>query len=103
MSVPTSIETFKGDNINLKGKVFTIGPDQASRYDSTMKAIIGYGAEKFDHRVIIALKNKSETVAENLTNKPKAPTKKDSNDVEIIDKDGKAYVEYQMKLKMYLS
>ena len=41
--VPTTIhETFKGVNEFLKGKVFIVGPNQASRYDDALKALLGY-------------------------------------------------------------
>ena len=62
-TVPTSIDTFKGDNISLQGKVFTVGADQAARFDKTMKAILGYVADKFDHRVTVAIRHKDKSVA----------------------------------------
>ena len=60
------IETFQGDNIALKGRVFAIGPDQASRYDATYKDVLEYISENFDHRVHTAIKQKDRDVGMNL-------------------------------------
>lgn len=100
----TNQEIFKGSNPSLKGKVFTIGPMQASRYDETLKAILGYVADKFDNRVHISLQHKKISAGKNLLSKPVAPTKQDpaDNTRKILDKDGEEWVEYSMKLKRYI-
>ena len=94
--MPRSIETFKGDSIALQGKVFTVGADQVARYDKTMKAVLGYIADKFDHRVTVVIKHKDKEIAKKLIKKPDAPMIKDPKDAtkKILDKDGTAYLKY---------
>ena len=58
----TQNSTFKGVNKNLEGKVFTIGPDQASRNDDTLKSLLGYISKKYDHRVTSCIQYKDKSV-----------------------------------------
>ena len=58
--MPPTGETFKGTNAALKGKVFTLGTNQASQYDETYKSLLVYIADKFDRRVHTAIKGKDE-------------------------------------------
>ena len=108
-TIPTSIEPFKGNNAALRGKVFLIGPEQASKYDETTKAILGYVVEKFDHRVHAAVKEKDKAIGMNMLSKPSAPLKTitdpedKSKTKQVINKDGEAFVEYQIVLKEYVS
>ena len=61
-SAITQTKIFKGVNEKLEGKVFIIGPDQASRYDDTLKALLGYISEKCDHRVTSCIQHKDKSV-----------------------------------------
>lgn len=54
--MPSTVETFKGTNAALKGKIFTLGANQASQYNETYKSLLVYIADKFDHRVHTAIK-----------------------------------------------
>ena len=96
-----SIEKFKDDNAALEGKVFTIGSDQATRYDKTMKS--GYIAEKFYHRVTTSIKHKDKAIAKKLIVKPTALMRPDAVDLtkQVLNKDGEDFIEYQLKLKIY--
>ena len=100
--VPTTIhETFKEVNESLKGKVFVVGPNQASRYDDALKALIGYLSSKYDHRVKSYIQHKDKAVGVKLLIKPQAPMKVDPQDTmgQVLDKDGEDWVIYQLKLK----
>ena len=72
-----SRETFKGVNEAIKGKFFTIGPDQVSRYDDALKALIGYLSSKYDHRVSLCIQYKDKIVGVQLLTKHVAPMKTD--------------------------
>ena len=100
----TTVETFKGNNPALKGEIFSVGPNQASQYDSTLKSILGYIAEKYDHRIHTSIMHKDKSVGMRLRPRLTAPTKKDPNDLtkDILDKDGEAWVEYQITMKKYV-
>ena len=91
-------------NKSLKGKVFVVGPDQASRFDDTIKAQLDYVSSKCDHRVRPCIQRRDKTVGARLLTKPKAPTKVDpSNSTKtVLDKDGEEWVIYQLKLKKYI-
>lgn len=80
-NAPVAIETFKGKNGALKGKVFSLGVVQASSYDDTCKAILGYFAEKFNDRVHTSIKHKDKAVGMKLLTTPSAPTKVDPGDI----------------------
>lgn len=97
-------ETFKGVNESLKGKVFIIGPDQASRYDDVMKALLGYVSSHYDHRVRSSIEHKDKNVGLKLLTKPVAPKMTDPNDTtkEVLDKDGEEWIIYQIRLKKYI-
>ena len=74
-SAITQTEIFKGVNEKLEGKVFIIGPDQASRYDDTLKALLGYISEKYDHCVTSCIHHKDKSVGVRILVKPTASTK----------------------------
>ena len=69
-----------------------------------MKALLGYLADKFDHRVTTAIKHRDTSIAKKLIVKPKAPTiiNPKESPKKILDKDGEDFIEYQMKLKKYI-
>ena len=94
-------ETFKGVNEALKGKIFIIGPDQASRYDDVLKSLIGYLSSKYDHRVSLCTQHKDKSVGVQLLTRPTAPLKPDPNNAsrEVLDKDGEEWVIYHIRLK----
>jgi len=113
----SNISTFQGANVDLNGKVFVKGPLQAAKYDETYKAILTYIRSNYDHRVYKAFEYKDKSKGLNLLAKPSDPKIKKiiqeatiglnsvliGKEVEVIDKDGEAYVEYQLYLKQYLS
>ena len=103
-TVPTSVDTFKGTNAALKGKVFTLGSNQAAQYDDTYRSLLVYIADKFDHRVHTAIKNKDKGVGMKLLIKPTAPTKADPNQTgaTILDKDCEEFIEHQIEIKKYV-
>ena len=103
-NMPSSVETFKGSNAALRGKVFTVGPDQAYRYDDTHKALLVYIAERFDHRVYTSMKNKDKNIGMKLLTKPSAPTKEDPQDTTrtVLDKECEEFIEYQIEIKKYV-
>jgi len=90
----TTTDLFNGVNPDLENKVFTIGPDQAARYDNTVKAFIGYVSQKYDHRVTSCIQHKDKTVGKKLIVKPKALTKTDLDDTskKKLDKNGEEWV-----------
>ena len=55
-TMPSTVETLKGTNAALKGKIFTLGAKKASQYNETYKSLLVYIADKFDHRVHTAIK-----------------------------------------------
>jgi len=69
-TVSTIIDTFKGTNATLKGKVFTLGVNQVSQYDDTFKPLLVYIADNFDHRVHTTIKNKDKETGIKLLTKP---------------------------------
>ena len=113
----STFDNIKGSHPELRGKVFTKGALQASRYDDAYKAILIYVGTKFDHRVFKALEYKDRTKCLSLLSKPKAPMvikviqvvtiREDSKimgkEVTFIDKDGEAYSEYSLYLKQYMT
>ena len=113
----TNTSTFQGANVDLTGKVFVKGPLQAAKYDEAYKAILTYIGSKYDHRVYKAFEYKDKSKGLNLLTKPTAPKMKKiiqeatiginsvliGKEVEVLDKDSEAYVEYQLYLKQYLS
>ena len=113
----SNTSTFQGANVDLAGKVFVKGPLQAAKYDEAYKAILTYIGSNYDHRVYKAFEYKDKSKGLNLLTKPTAPKIKKiiqeatiglnsvliGKEVEVIDKDGEAYVEYQLYLKQYLS
>ena len=72
-AVPAVIDTFKGANLELKGKVFIVGPAQASKYDEAYKALLTYLGAKFDHKIHRAFEHKDATVGTNMLIKPSPP------------------------------
>ena len=103
--VPTTIhKTFRGVNESLKEKVFVVGPNQASRYDDALKALIGYLSSKYDHRVKSYIQHRDKAVGVKLIIKPQASMKVDPQDTkgQVLDKDGEDWVIYQLKLKTYI-
>jgi len=95
-AVPKAIETFKGSNPALNRKLFLISPDQVWKYNDTFKAIIGYVAENYDHRVHTSLQHEDKLVSKKLLAKPSAPTKMNESDETktVLDKDGEDWVLY---------
>lgn len=91
-------------NDSLKGKVFVIGPGQASRYDDTLKVLLGYIAEKYNHSVTSSIQHRDKAVGLKLTVKPIAPTKIDPNNMllKVLDKDVEECVIYQLTLNKYI-
>jgi len=102
--VSASRETFKGVIDKLSGKVFTVGLDQAARYDDTLKALIGYLSTTHDHRVKSCIQHKEKSAGVKILVRPTAPKKTDPADAskEILDKDGEEWVVYQLELKKYI-
>ena len=102
--MPKAIETFKGSKPALKGKIFSIGSDQASKCDDIFKSILGYVAKNYDHRVHAILQHKEKLVGKKLLNKPSASTKMDDAEEAktVLDKDGEDWMMYQIKLKKYV-
>ena len=88
-------------NPDLKNKVFNIVPDQAARYDDTVKVLIGYVSQKYDHRVTSCIQHKDKIVGKNIIAKPKAPIKTDLDDTsdKKLDKNGEDWVTCQLQLK----
>lgn len=91
-------------NESLKGKVFVIGQDQALRYDETLKALLGYIAEKYYHYVTSSVQHRDKAVGVKLVVKPIAPTKEDPSDSSktVLGKDGEEWLIYQLTLKKYI-
>ena len=81
-----------------------MGPSQAAKYDETMKVLVGYIAERYDHRVSASIQHKDINIGNKLLVKPTAPTIEDPNDSTkiILDKEGQEWVEYGLKLKKYV-
>ena len=112
----SNISTFQGANVDLNGKVFVKGPLQAAKYDEAYKAILTYIGSNYDHRVYKAFDYKDKNKGLNIITTPSAPKIKKiiqeatigfnsvliGKEVEVIDKDGERYVEYQLYLKQYL-
>ena len=103
-TVSTIVDTFKGTNASLKGKVFTIGANQASQYDDTFKSLLVYIADKFDHRVHTAIKSKNKDTGLKLLTRPSAPTKEDpnNNSKTVLDRECEEFIEYQIEIKKYV-
>ena len=104
--MPTSIETFIGINAALKGKVFAVDPDQASRFNDTYKALLRYITKIFDHRVHTTIKHKEKSLGMKLLTRPSAPTKKDPGDstgaTTVMDRECEEFIEYQIEIKKYV-
>ena len=117
MTPSSNILTFQGANVNLNGKVFVKGLLQATKYDKAYKAILTYILSNYGHRVYKVFEYKDKSKGLNLLSKPSAPKIEKiiqeatiglnniliRKEVEVIDKDGESYVEYQLYLKQYLS
>ena len=87
--IPTAKEAFKGGNLSLKGKFFSIGKDQALRYDETYKSLMGYITDHFNHRVYAAVNNKDPSIGLGLLTKSTDPKKPHPIDTtkQVLDKD----------------
>ena len=59
-----AVDSFKGTNEDLKGKVFVKGALQASKYDETYKALIIYFGLQYDQRVYRAFEHKDAAVGQ---------------------------------------
>ena len=69
-TIPIVIKIFKGANSDLRGKVFIVGPSQASKYDEAYKALLTYLGAKFDHKVHRAFEHKDAGMGTNMLHKP---------------------------------
>ena len=109
-------DTFKGVNSDICHKVFVVGPTQASKYDEAYKSLITYFGAKYGHRISRAFEQKYADVGRKMLVCPSPPmtTKvfqeasvgdnstligKESS---IVDRDGPAFITYQILLKQYL-
>ena len=117
--VPTRVaikNTFKGAHTKLSGKVFINGPTQAASYDEAYKAIIMYFGSKYDQRVYHAFEQKDANAGRKLLIKSTAQmiekvvqiaTEGENSKLigmlkGVLDKDGEAFITYQMELKQYI-
>ena len=105
--------SFKGLNVDLRGKVFVKGPLQAANYDEAYKALLSYIGSKYDHRVYKAFEYKDRAKGSNLLTKSRSlmmtkviqvkyigeNSTLTGTEVRVIDKMGKSYEEYQILLK----
>ena len=112
----SNISTYQGANSDLNGNFFIKGPPQVAKYDEIYKATLRYIGFKYDHRVYKVFVYKDMSKESNLLTKPSASKNLkiiqeatlDLNsvligkEVKLIDKDGEAYVEYQVYLEQYL-
>ena len=102
--------------MDLKGKVFIKGTNQAACYDDAYKALMTYFGSKYDQRVYRAFEQKDATAGSKMLKKPVAPmvdkviqeatlgsdSKLVGKLVKVLDKDGEDFVTYQIQLKQYI-
>ena len=91
-------------NEKLEGKVVIVDPDQALRYDDTLKVLLGYISKKYDYHVTSCIQHKDKLVGVKLLVTPTAPTKPNPEDTNLtmLDKDGEDWIMYQLQLKKYI-
>ena len=77
-------------NENLEGKVFIISSEQSSRYDDTLKVLLGYISEKYDHHVASYIQYKDKEAVVKLLVRIAILTKPSpsSTNLTVLDKDG---------------
>ena len=90
-----------------------MGMSQASQYDEAYKEIMTYFWTTYDHGVQRAFEHKDDSIGLTMLRKPSAPMidkvvqvatvgddRKMRGEVKsVIDKDGEAYIMYQIELK----
>ena len=112
----SNISTYQGKNADLNGNFFIKGPLQVAKYDEVYKVTLRYIGSKYNHRVCKAFVYEDMSKDPNLLTKPSASKSLKiiqevtlglnsvliGKEVELIDKDGESYVEYQLYLEQYL-
>ena len=117
--VPTRVaikNDFKGSNTEVSGSVFIKGPTQAASYDEEYNALMTYFGGKYDQMMYRAYEQKDSNVGRKFLLKPStlmidkvvqiatlgADSKLIGEVRSVLDKEGEAFITYQIKLKQYI-